>query len=148
MSPAVRLQIQYGSSYGRSVRQKTVALLQRGQMDNLKVSVSGWSEFSAEPYQLNSNLWTSRVFELCKVVGHILPETPSRDQGVAGRYAVCHAEKQLVAYYWYRHSTYEKKRTLHVSRQPCEDCVLFLRQVKNVLGLSVRVIVNGTRVPY
>lgn len=120
-----------------------VALLQRGRNDELLITVSGWACTYPQDYQLDNVVWKEEVVELCKWVGHNLAED-WRDQMVLGRFNACHAEKQAVAYCW--STGYKGVATVHVSRQPCPDCTLFLPKCKKLKGWKVRVKVGGIAV--
>ncbi|KAK5130217.1 hypothetical protein LTR08_002302 [Meristemomyces frigidus] len=110
-------------NYHKGYATSTVALLLRGSNDPLLVAISGWSIPFKHNYQLENRVWTDRVFELCKLIGHNLKISPLQDQKVRGRYCACHAEKQLAAYCYFE--TPGCSATIHLSNVPCQDCVLF-----------------------
>ncbi|KAJ8131619.1 hypothetical protein O1611_g2001 [Lasiodiplodia mahajangana] len=93
-----------------SSEQKTVAVLYRGGRFDPISAMSGWG------HQANDNMniqiagrdWTSDVLRICKIVKYKLP-FDNRDQGVAGQYYACHAEKQLVAYFIHKHCFLEQE---------------------------------------
>lgn len=54
------------------------------------------------------NLWTSRVMKYCKVIGHELQRFDQYGRRVPEEYHACHAEKQLMAYFLWMHTTVDR----------------------------------------
>lgn len=121
----------------------TVAVLQGGLSDELRISVSGWSGRFQEKYQLDNAEWTQKVFSLCKRIGHPLTDGGCRDHGVLGRGSACHAEKQLAAYVYYKCPGWQSAM-IYSSKKSCTDCEKFLSVLRRKIGLDLRV-VGGAR---
>lgn len=79
---------------------KTFAYLERGDGDDYVFAVSGWSggQFANIDGCIDRELWTKRVFEFSKIIGHKLDHHKKDEPGRKGSYHACHAEKQLMAY--------------------------------------------------
>ena len=94
------------SSTGLSKSWKTVACLRRGSAFPHTLSVSGYSPGSCGVGggALDRRLWTEKVFQLANVLGYHLPED-RRDKGRPGLFNACHAEKQLLAFVLWSHTT-------------------------------------------
>lgn len=83
---------------------KTIGVLYRGHGFPPIAAMSGWahSENSDMNIQISGKSWTVEVHRLSKYVGYHLQ--PKRwDQGIAGNFHACHAEKQLLAYLVHKH---------------------------------------------
>ncbi|CAH0052458.1 unnamed protein product [Clonostachys solani] len=83
---------------------KTIGVLYRGSAFHPVAAMSGWGH-QEDPdinIQIGGRDWIDEIRRLCEIVGHSL-EPNARDQGQAGRYNACHAEKQLVAYFVNKH---------------------------------------------
>lgn len=65
--------------------------------------MSGWSHPPVQSLRVGGQQWTDDVFYISQVVGYRLASDNSRDHDEEGRYHACHAEKQLIAYFIYRH---------------------------------------------
>lgn len=95
--------------------------------------------------------------ELCRIINHKLPHRKDLDNGFAGRYHACHAEKQLIAWYLcenifagyqvnmqlpdafpYRETKASVPRNILivVSRKICKDCEEFIEKVKEHFEIS------------
>lgn len=128
---------------------KTFAYLERGEEHGYVFAVSGWSggKFADIDGCIDRELWTKRVFEFSKIIGHKLHTHEYDESGREGSYHACHAEKQLMVYVlWHctslqtkpdqeasetEWSSYERVRKLHyciregthpvaTCAQPCE----------------------------
>ncbi|KAI6362737.1 hypothetical protein MCOR25_006138 [Pyricularia grisea] len=84
---------------------KTLGVLWRGHRLPVKAAMSGWAHSSTTEQvpTIDGANYTNEVFELCRFIGHTLPEYSKKDGGRPGRFCACHAEKQLVAYLVGRH---------------------------------------------
>lgn len=78
---------------------KTIARLSREGSFPPVDAMSGWGHHSEQDVTISGKDWTSRVFEICDIIGHSLSPELELDQGRPGRYLACHAEKKLVAYF-------------------------------------------------
>jgi hypothetical protein len=94
---------------------KRFAFLDRGRpFENVHATaVSGYTPgpFGTEDGCLNRRTWTRRVFQYCEVVGHELKRAGQYDRSVPGSYNACHAEKQLMAYFLWMHTTVDRDFT-------------------------------------
>ncbi|KAF1921459.1 hypothetical protein BDU57DRAFT_489246 [Ampelomyces quisqualis] len=79
---------------------KTFAYLDRGEAHDLVFAVSGWSggQFAEIDGCVDRKLWTERVFEFSRIVGHNLICDTWDEYGRQGSFHACHAEKQLMAF--------------------------------------------------
>lgn len=79
---------------------KTFAYLDRGQAHGLVFAVSGWSggHFADIDGCVDRTLWTERVFQFSRMVGHTLKRHTYDGKGPKGIFHACHAEKQLMAF--------------------------------------------------
>jgi hypothetical protein len=92
-------------------KRKTFGYLERGEAHNLVFAVSGWSggKFADIDGCVDRELWTMRVFEFSRIVGHSLKRHEHDHFGREGSFYACHAEKQLMAFIlWYYTSLQEK----------------------------------------
>ena len=64
--------------------------------------MSGWSHGKDDTIHVAGVDWTQEVLDLCQNIGFGL-EPHDLDRGIPGRFNACHAEKQLVAYFIYKH---------------------------------------------
>jgi len=134
----------YNSRQGRPT--STVAVLQRGSEDPLRIAERGWSKTFEKSYQIDNAVWTEKVFELCKLVGHELKTMPFLDQKVPGHFSACHPEKQLAAYHFFRDGS--RAATIHMSAEPCQDCLRFFQTLRKKQRLQFELIVDGETVKY
>lgn len=81
---------------------KTVGVLYRGPQLPTVAAMSGWAHEERNNIQIGGRNWTAEVLRLCEVIGYHLP-VDVRDQGKAGQYHACHAEKQLIAFFFEKH---------------------------------------------
>lgn len=58
---------------------------------------------------LSRNVWTSRVIKYCKVLQHELSRVNGRGIAVSEEVYACHVEKQLMAYFLWKHTTIDRK---------------------------------------
>jgi hypothetical protein len=79
---------------------KTFAYFDRGEAHNLVFAVSGWTgeELANIDGCVDRVLWTERVFEFSRIVGHSLACHKRDENGRDGRYHASYAEKQLMAF--------------------------------------------------
>lgn len=82
---------------------KTVARLHRGGGLPEITAMSGWAHDRNQSIQIAGRDWTEEVLRLCAIIQYTSQPVPSYDQGTPGRYNACHAEKQLIAYFVYKH---------------------------------------------
>lgn len=147
--PAVKLAIHRPSGPRRRGRStKAVAVLVRGASDPIWTAVSGWD---ANRPRLDAQVSASeslvKVKKMCIAIDHDLsPHT--WDQGEAGRYHACHAEKQLLACLFEPRQpaavTARKKHArIHQTLEPCDDCHRCLKAFVVATGITVTVFVHG-----
>jgi len=134
----------YNSRQGRPT--STIAVLQRGPGDPLRVAERGWSREYEKSYQIDNAVWTEKVFELCRILGHELKTMPFLDQKVPGHFSACHPEKQLAAYHFFRDGG--RAATIHVSTEPCQDCLRFFQALRKKQRLQFELTVDGETVRY
>ncbi|KAG5944197.1 hypothetical protein E4U59_007498 [Claviceps monticola] len=80
-------------------------------------ATSCWDGFEHDDFVISQKTWTQRVMELCQEIGFELEPSPfGFDQGIPGRFNVCHVEKQLIAYFIYKHLCFP--RELQKSEKP------------------------------
>lgn len=86
---------------------KTFAFLDRGKpFEHIQAAaVSSFTSGGIDDGCLDRSLWTSRVMKYCKVVGHELALVDQYGRKVPKEYHACHAEKQLMAYFLWMHTT-------------------------------------------
>ncbi|KAM0351019.1 hypothetical protein ACHAPU_002797 [Fusarium lateritium] len=94
--------ITLSTHYSLPTKWKTVARLIHGENLPEVSAMSGWGHEETEVIQVAGRDWTSRVLDLCNDIG-FTPERHHNDGEVPGRYNACHAEKQLIAYFVYKH---------------------------------------------
>jgi Ankyrin repeats (3 copies) len=151
------------SEYPVPYQRKTVARLIRGRPFPDVDAMSGWGH-SKNAVTISGQDWTTKVLEICQSLGHHLP-ADSRDRGVPGMFAACHAEMQLMAYFITKHvflpnetdedevddfaernltslwrarpSVSLLQATILVSGQVCHNCAQFMRVVEGKLGISI-----------
>lgn len=142
---------------------KTFAYLDRGEPFEDVMAVSGWTpgEFGDSDGCLDREEWTAKVCMFSRAIGHVLSEPND--------YYACHAEKQLMAYFLWKHTTLqdkvkhdtaeEKKRNrdlyelkfskparlrlkkdIYVTKEPCFDCKAFQKRVKKVASIDFNII--------
>ncbi|KAG5947588.1 hypothetical protein E4U60_002936 [Claviceps pazoutovae] len=67
-------------------------------------AISGWDGFEHDNFVVSQKTWTPKVMEICQDIGFEQEPSPSEiDQGIPGRFIACHVEKQLIAYFIYKH---------------------------------------------
>jgi hypothetical protein len=65
---------------------------------------SGWGHNQVEKdFVISGKHWTTEVMNLCQKIKFSLRPNLDYDQGVSGQYNASHVEKQLIAYYIYKH---------------------------------------------
>ncbi|KFZ25422.1 hypothetical protein V502_00098, partial [Pseudogymnoascus sp. VKM F-4520 (FW-2644)] len=91
---------------------KTFAFLDRGRpFENIQAAaVSGYTAGTVGDSDgcLNRDLWTSRVMKYCKVIGHELAQIDQYGRPVPEIFHASHAEKQLMAYFLWMHTTVDQ----------------------------------------
>jgi hypothetical protein len=92
------------------VGKKAVAANAAGQR-----AISGWTK--VEGYIQR----TDEVFTKCQQIGHELPVHIVKDQGRAGRFYACHAEKQM--------STLSSTPIVVVGPKMCRDCIRYFQKL-------------------
>lgn len=87
--------------------QKTVACLTRGTALPYTFAVSGYTKGPLANYDgaLDRPTWTKRVFQVAELLDHHLPESSYDAAGQPGSFYACHAEKQVLAFMLWMHST-------------------------------------------
>ncbi|KAH8621617.1 hypothetical protein IG631_23704 [Alternaria alternata] len=92
-------------------KRKTFGYLERGEAYNLVFAVSGWSggEFADIDGCVDRELWTKRVFEFSRMVGHSLKRHEYDHLGREGSFYACHAEKQLMAFILWHYTSLQEK---------------------------------------
>ncbi|KAG6078869.1 hypothetical protein E4U15_004051 [Claviceps sp. LM218 group G6] len=67
-------------------------------------AMSGWDGLEHDNFVISQETWTPKVMEICQDIGFDLEPSPSGlDQGIPGQFNACHVEKQLIAYFIYKH---------------------------------------------
>jgi hypothetical protein len=91
--------------------QKTFAYLERGDGLDYVFAISGWSggQFANIDGCIDRELWTKRVFEFSKIIGHKLDHDKKDSPDRKGSYHACHAEKQLMAYVLWHYTSLQIK---------------------------------------
>lgn len=140
---------------------KTIGVLYRGEQFYSVAAMSGWAhrEDRDVNIQIAGRDWTAEVRRLCEVIGYDLARH-EHDQGEAGRYHACHAEKQLIAYFVNKHlflcheieeneglanlksvepAISLTKATILACRSICSDCRRFVERINVALGLDITV---------
>lgn len=91
---------------------KTFAFLDRGRLfENIQAAaVSGYTAGIVGDSDgcLHRDLWTSRVMKYCKVIGHELAQIDQYGRLVPKISSASHAEKQLIAYFLWMHTTVDQ----------------------------------------
>jgi hypothetical protein len=89
---------------------KTFAYLDRGQAHGLVFAVSGWSggHFADIDACVDRVLWTERVFEFSRMVGHTLKSHDYDGKDPEGSFYACHAEKQLMAFVLWHYTSLQE----------------------------------------
>ncbi|EUC27105.1 hypothetical protein COCCADRAFT_42064 [Bipolaris zeicola 26-R-13] len=92
-------------------KRKTFGYLECGETYNLVFAVSGWSggEFADIDGCVDRELWTKRVFEFSRIVGHNLKHHEYDHLGRKGSFYACHAEKQLMAFSLWHYTSLQEK---------------------------------------
>jgi hypothetical protein len=91
-------------------RRKTFAYLDRRQAHGLVFAVSGWSggHFADIDGCVDRILWTERVFEFSRMVGHTLKSNTYDGESPEGSFHACHAEKQLMAFVLWHYTSLQE----------------------------------------
>ncbi len=91
----------------RSGKTKTVASLIRGTALPYTFAVSGYSagSYGYCDGALNRPTWVERVFQIATLINHPLPAHGCDEEGRTGSYFACHAEKQLLAFMLWNHTS-------------------------------------------
>ncbi len=86
---------------------KTFGFLDRGSAYDDIFAVSGYTggEFGGIDGCLDREIWTEKAFTFCTILGHNLVCNARKDGTRPGNYHACHAEKQLMAYFLWKHTT-------------------------------------------
>jgi hypothetical protein len=84
---------------------KAIGILYRGDQFHTMAAMSGWThqEDRDVNIQIAGKDWTPEVFRLSEVIEHDLAPHV-RDRGIPGQYHAYHAEKQLIAFFVYKHA--------------------------------------------
>jgi hypothetical protein len=90
---------------------KTFGYLELGEAHELVFAVSGWSgrQFADIDGCINRELWTKRVFEFSRIVGHSIKSHEYDHHGREGSFHACHAEKQLMAFTLWHYTSLQEK---------------------------------------
>jgi hypothetical protein len=90
---------------------KTFGYLERGETHNLVFAVSGWSGGQLADIDgcVDRELWTRRVFEFSRIVGHNLERHEYDRHDWEGSFLACHAEKQLMAFILWHYTSLQGK---------------------------------------
>lgn len=147
---------------------KTVGVLWRGDKFPTIAAMSGWNHSEYGNTRVSGKDWTAEVMRLCELVAFTL-RPHIHDQGIAGQYHACHAEKQLIAYFMHEYhflpfdkseqagnnfeteqrlerlipiqpSVTVKKAEILVSRPICLDCRRFVKHI-NSLAMGFKMLV-------
>lgn len=143
---------------------KTLAVLDRGAAFEHVRAVSGWTSGIHGPFDgcLDREYWFQKVFDLCKIIGHTLSINRAYDQGHgSGSYFACHAEKQVIAFFLWHHTTIfldaevdeevDKLRKslpkegmglgkdIYVTTACCRDCQAFQQKVYRHCGILFKI---------
>ncbi|KAG6043585.1 hypothetical protein E4U39_004364 [Claviceps sp. Clav50 group G5] len=89
-------------------------------------AMSDWDGFEHDNYVISQETWTPKVVEICQDIGfdgfEPQPSPSGFDQGIPGQFIACHVEKQLIAYFIYKHlclpHELQKSEELETSEQP------------------------------
>jgi hypothetical protein len=90
---------------------KTFGYLDRGEAHSFVLAVSGWSggQFAGIDGCVDRELWTKRVFDFSRIVGHSLARHKYDDHGREGSFHACHAEKQLIAFILWHYTSLQEE---------------------------------------
>jgi hypothetical protein len=90
---------------------KTFGYLECGEAYNLVFAVSGWSggEFADIDGCVDRELWTKRMFEFSRIVGHSLKRHEYDHLGREGSFYACHAKKQLMVFILWHYTSLQEK---------------------------------------
>jgi hypothetical protein len=90
---------------------KTFGYLELGEAHDLVFAVSGWSgrQFADIDGCVDRELWTKRVFEFSRIVGHSIESHEYDHHGREGIFHACHAEKQLMAFTLWHYTSLQEK---------------------------------------
>lgn len=86
---------------------KTTACLTRGTALPYTLAVSGYSDgpFGSHDGALDRPTWTRKAFQLADLLGHELPGDQLDEEGRPGSFYACHAEKQVLSFMIWNHTT-------------------------------------------
>ncbi|KAG5975124.1 hypothetical protein E4U58_001949 [Claviceps cyperi] len=86
------------------VHHKALAAMRRhGDFPDV-YAMSGWDGFEHDDFTISQETWTPKVMKICQDIGFEREASPSGvGQGIPGRFIACHVEKQLIAYFIYKH---------------------------------------------
>jgi hypothetical protein len=154
-------------SYGM----KASGVLCRSDGVPLKVTVSGWSQFSELDHQLDNTEWTEKSLKMCAEIEHKLEGFPRMDHGIDGKYEASHIEKQFLAYVYSKvnavghnalrppfvhdeqrmdwEQTFEdvfveRRVVIYVDRpRVCKDCMACATIFTKRTGIQITLYVNG-----
>jgi hypothetical protein len=70
---------------------------------------SGWGHNQVENFVISGKHWTTEVMNLCQEIKFSLRPNLDYDQGVPGQYNASHVEKQLIAYFIYKHLSFRPR---------------------------------------
>lgn len=136
----------------KTLKHKTVAVLDRRGPYKPVVAVSGWKDFSdGADNILNQEFWSREVRKLVGYIGHQL-DANNLDHGIEGRASSSHAEKQLMVYTVRMHrfltEGFEedsmaqlnvlpsrqglREAWIGVDRPPCKNCEEFRERIEDV----------------
>jgi hypothetical protein len=100
-----------------ATKYKTFAYLERGEGHDYVFAGSGWSggQFADIDGCIDRKLWPKRVFEFSRIIGHKLDNHDKDELGREGSHHACHAEKQLMAYVLWHHTSLQTESDEEVS---------------------------------
>lgn len=100
--------------FDRPTEKKTVCVMHRGMRFPPIAAMSGWSHDKIEDVRIAGKDWIPQVQRLCEATQYQQSIQPSHDHGIPGQYLVCHAEKQLIAWFVYKHMILDHDLALEV----------------------------------
>lgn len=151
---------------------RTFAYLNCGSPFKDVFAASGYSQgdFGGLDGCLDREEWTAKVFMFSRAIGHKLKICPKKDGEIPGSFYACHAEKQVMAYFLWKHTALHEETTgeedekteernlkldalqeskpamlrimtdIYVSREVCLDCDGFQKHVLKVTGIDFNTI--------
>jgi hypothetical protein len=148
--------------------EKTFAYLSRGSLFEDMFAVSRYSQgcFGGVDGCLDREEWTAKVFMFSQAIGHGLKAWPEKDKNHKSRrlgsFYACHAEKQVMAYFLWKHATLQGEVTcysdkelqalekskphvlrvkeIYVTRDPYGNWKKFQKKIRNKTGIDFNVI--------